>query len=74
MMSRGVIISEQTALRLKLKLGDKLLVNFVERVQIIRQFEVVGLYRTGLEEYDRKFAIVDIRQIQKLNGWSENGP
>lgn len=71
-MSRGVIISEQTALRLKLKLGDKLLVNFVERVQIIRQFEVVGLYRTGLEEYDRKFAIVDIRQIQKLNGWSEN--
>ncbi len=70
--SNGVIISEQTAKRLKLGLGDKLLVNFVERVQIIRQFEVIGLYRTGLEEYDRKFAIVDIRQIQQLNGWTEN--
>lgn len=71
-MSNGVIISEQTAQRLKLGLGDKLLVNFVERIQIIRQFKVVGLYRTGLEEYDRKFAIVDIRQIQKLNGWAGN--
>lgn len=71
-MSRGVLISEQTAKRLKLEIGDKLQVNFVERVQIIRQFEVIGLYRTGLEEYDRKFAIVDIRQIQKLNDWEEN--
>ena len=69
-VSRSVLISEQTAQRLKLELGDKLQVNFVEKIQIIRQFEVVGIYRTGLEEYDRKFAIVDIRQIQKLNSWS----
>ncbi len=71
-MSKEVLISIQTAQRLKLKVGGVLQVNFVERVQIIRQFTVVGLYRTGMEEYDRKFAIVDIRQIQKLNNWSES--
>lgn len=71
-ISKDILISEQTAKRLKLKVGDILQVNFIERVQIIRQFNVVGLYRTGMEEYDRKFAIVDIRQIQKLNDWSEN--
>lgn len=71
-MSRAVLISEQTAQRLKLNIGDKLQVNFVEKIQIIRQFDVIGIYRTGLEEYDRKFAIVDIRQIQKLNNWSDD--
>jgi lipoprotein-releasing system permease protein len=69
-VSDGVIVSEQTAKRLKLKLGDALQVNFVKKVQIIRQFKIVGLYRTGMEEYDRKFALVDIRQIQRLNNWS----
>ncbi|MGB0864442.1 MAG: ABC transporter permease, partial [Saprospiraceae bacterium] len=40
--------------------------------QRVRPFTVSGIFKTGLEDYDKKFAIVDIRQIQKLNGWSEN--
>ena len=31
-----------------------------------------GIYKTGLEEYDRLFALADIRQVQRLLGWSEN--
>lgn len=71
--SKGILISQQTANRLKLKVGGRLTVHFVEgNQQRIRPFKVRGIYKTGLEEYDLKFALIDIRQIQKLNNWTEN--
>lgn len=71
-MSSEILISRQTADRLKVDVGDHFIVHFVEQgEQLRRRFEVVGIYKTGLEEYDQKFALVDIRQIQRLLGWSE---
>lgn len=71
-MTKGILISKQTADRLRLKVGAKLTVHFVENNrQRVRPFTVSGIFKTGLEDYDKKFAIVDIRQIQKLNNWSE---
>ncbi len=68
--SREVLISQQTADRLELDTGDQFVVHFVERnQQIRRRFKVAGIYKTGLEEYDRRFALVDIRVIQQLMGW-----
>jgi len=72
-MSREILISESSAKRLKVKLHDKFRVHFVENgSQIIRTFTIRGIYNTGLAEYDKKFALVDIRQIQRLNGWTED--
>lgn len=72
-MSREILISEQTANRLKLDTGSVFQVHFVEKSeQLRRRFTVSGIYRTGLEEYDSRFAIVDIRQIQRLLGWKED--
>ncbi len=66
----GILISRQTARRLKVKVGDIFRVHFVEKGnQIQRSFRVKGIFKTGLEEYDRKFALVDIRKIQQLMGW-----
>jgi lipoprotein-releasing system permease protein len=71
-MSRDILISEQTAKRLQIDTGDTFIVHFVEKgEQLQRRFFVSGVYKTGLEEYDQKFALVDIRQIQQLLGWSE---
>ncbi|MBL7825758.1 MAG: ABC transporter permease [Saprospiraceae bacterium] len=68
--SKDIIISQQTAQRLQVKVGDKFVLHFVkENDQLRRLFQVSGIYRTGLEEYDRKFAICDIRQVQNLLGW-----
>ena len=71
-ISDGILISEQTADRLKLGVGDRLRVVFVEKEEPIqRRFVVNGIFKTGLEEYDSRFALVDIRKIQQLMGWSE---
>ena len=71
--SRDIIISRQTADRLQVGIGDKFIVHFVkDRDQLRRLFQVSGIYKTGLEEYDRKFALCDIRQVQNLLGWDGN--
>ncbi len=65
-----IMISETTANRLKLKLGDEFRIYFVqEGSSQARKFTITGIYKTGLEEYDRRFALVDIRKIQQLNNW-----
>lgn len=71
--SSEILISRQTADRLKLQVEDRLRVVFVEKDEPIqRRFVVKGIFKTGLEEYDSRFALVDIRKIQQLMGWKEN--
>ncbi len=73
MASRLVVLSEQTAARVNLEVGDPFLVHFPEGRQMRKKrFEVGGLYRTGLEEYDTQFALVDQRLLQDLLGWQED--
>lgn len=68
--SNGILISETTAQRLKLKVGDNFLIYFVqEGGSLGRKFKVKGIFKTGLEEYDRRFALVDVRELQELNNW-----
>lgn len=71
--SNEIIISKQTALRLKLKTGDNFRLFFVKNGTMLkRNFKIRGIYKTGLEEYDSKFALVDIRKVQQLQGWKTN--
>jgi lipoprotein-releasing system permease protein len=68
-----ILISQSTANRLNIKTGAKFIVHFVQNnAQKQRLFQVCGIYKTGLEEYDKKFALVDIAHIQNLLGWSED--
>lgn len=64
-----IILSKRLADKLKLKVGDKVRTYFVQDPPRQRSFTLSGIYETGLPEYDTKFAIVDLRHVQKLNDW-----
>ncbi len=71
--SRSIVISKRTSERLQVGVGDALIVQFVqERNTKKRKFTISGIYKTGLEEYDVKFALCDIRVLQDLLGWESN--
>lgn len=70
--SRDVLISKKQADRLLLKVGDPLRIWFVSGQHagaLGRKLTVAGIYHTGIDEFDSRFVIGDLRQIQKLNGW-----
>lgn len=68
--TRDILISEQTSNRLKLDLGDKVVVYFVvDKDPIKKAFKVSGIYKTGLEDYDQKFAFMDMKVIQDVLEW-----
>jgi lipoprotein-releasing system permease protein len=65
-----ILISETTAKRLKLQLGDEFPIYFVQgESSVARRFKIRGIFRTGLEEYDRRYALVDLGVVQSLNNW-----
>ena len=67
--SKDIIISSALSQKLRLKMGDKVRTYFVQDPPMQRSFTVSGIYETGLPEYDKQIAIVDLRQIRKLNQW-----
>ena len=67
--SKDIIISSALSQKLRLKMGDKVRTYFVQDPPMQRSFTVSGIYETGLPEYDQQIAIVDLRQIRKLNQW-----
>ena len=72
--SRDIIVSNYTANRLKIKVNDKFVIHFLDQnqQQLKRAFTVCGIYKTGLEEYDKKIAFVDLSMVQGLLGWKKN--
>ena len=65
------IISEKLADMLNIKLNDQVYVYFIQKPPRLRKFIIRGIYSTSLEELDKRFMLIDIAHIQKLNGWTE---
>lgn len=70
--TNDIIISKKIAAKLKLKVGDNLLMYFIEQPPRARKFKITGIYQTGLEEFDKLYVISDIKHVQKLNNWDES--
>lgn len=68
-VSTEILISERIARALNLKVGQEVKSFFVKNQPIKRIFKLVGIYATGLEEFDRKIAVGDLRLVQELNDW-----
>ena len=72
--SREIMISQRTADAMKLKVGDRVFIYFIRPDRSLRpdRLTITGLFKTGIEEYDKTFALGDIKLIQRLNDWSSN--
>lgn len=64
-----IIISERIAKDLHFKVGDRVRAFFVKNSPVKRYFKLVGIFDTGMEDFDKKFIIANIEQIQLLNDW-----
>jgi lipoprotein-releasing system permease protein len=69
---KEIMISQTTADRLKLKVGDKLLMYFVQDDLRRRQFKIKGIFNIGVEEVDKTFVIGALSLINRLNNWQPN--
>ena len=70
--SNGIVISKKVANLLNLQVGDKIVIYFIQDPPRFRKLTIRGIYDTDFEEFDKMFAFVDIRHIQKLNNWEKN--
>jgi lipoprotein-releasing system permease protein len=82
--SKEIVLSQNVADKLQVHVGDTISCIFItSRNQntnvtgnllsglkpAIRKVSVVGIYKVGIEDYDKLFAIADIRLLRKANNW-----
>ena len=67
---KQIMVSEQIANSLKLKVGDGLIMYFVQEPLRIRRFKICGIYSSGMDEVDKNYVIGAMSLIQRLNNWS----
>jgi len=70
-----VWVSQQMAALLNVKIGDKLTMFFINPSEFVprqRRFELAGIYKTSLDEFDKMFVLVDINHIRRLNNWKND--
>lgn len=75
-ISKEILISEYLANRLHFKIGDQVVVYFLkdensERPRMIA-FDIVGIYNSGFEEFDKSFLIADLKQLRRINKWNKD--
>jgi len=73
--SKEILISKPIADELQVKLNDTVNIYFISpemQGASIRRLQVKGIFKTGIEEFDKAFAIGDIRLLRRINNWQNN--
>lgn len=76
-LNQQILISEYMANRLKIGVGDKAITYFLKKSTAasrpnIRAFEIVGVYNSGFEDFDKNYVFADIRHIRRMNKWKDD--
>lgn len=70
--TNNVVISKSIADMLRLKVGDRFAMMFIQDPPRMRPFVISGIYETSLEEFDKLYVFCDIGQIRRLNDWEDD--
>ena len=72
--STDIVLSTITAAQLKVHINDSVILFFLENGTNprIRKARVSGLFKTGIEEYDKNIAIGDLNLIRRINLWNDS--
>lgn len=70
-----LIISQIIASKLRIKVGDKVQLYYPDPKKGLspRTYTVVGIYHTGLADFDKEWILADIRHLQQINHWGIRG-
>ncbi len=75
-LNNEILISQYLANRLNLKLGATFNTFFMKesnnQLPNLRVFKIVGIYNSGIQEFDASYIIGDIRHVQRINKWQPN--
>lgn len=67
--SNKVVISKKLSDDLHFAIHDTVSAFFVRNQPVKRNFIIAGIYDTGLEEFDKKIVLGDLRYVQQLSDW-----
>lgn len=67
--TKDILLSRNLARQLKLGVGDRVEMFFVEHDELPRRdrFKVSGIYASGMDEMDNTLVLTDIRNVQRLS-------
>ncbi|MDN4164966.1 FtsX-like permease family protein [Cytophagales bacterium LB-30] len=67
-----VLISRKISRLLRLSLDEDITLFFIQNPPRFRKMKVVGIYDTGLEDFDDQLLLTDLRLHQRLNNWGDS--
>ncbi len=65
-----VVLSKKIARYLRLSVGEDVLIYFIQNPPRYRKLQIVGIYETGLEEFDENIIYGDIGMVRRINNWN----
>lgn len=73
--AKQIMVSKPIAEELQIKVNDTINIYFISSqtsTASIRRLQVKGIFKTGIEEFDKSFAIGDIRLLRRINHWQQD--
>jgi len=70
--NKNALISQGLASQMRLGIGDRMELMFIQDPPRTDRFTVSGIYHTDLTDLDNIMILTDIRNVQRLNNWSSS--